>query len=344
MATLETQVLDNIIVRSRRKMLSLGTSALAGLVLAGVTKKAEAATLGDADYLNFALNLEYLEANFYNLAVHGQTIDKLSTPISITGTGTQGVVLTKGSNNYASCKVPFTLPIIAAYAAETATEEGKHVSFLRGALSTSAVAQPQIDLVASFNALAMGAGLATPVAGQFDPFANDATFLIGAYIFEDVGVTAYHGAAGALTVAANLGAAGGILAVEAYHAGLVRTSIAQVDSSPTFFPVGTLQKFTQQISAFRSLLANPSSAPTKQITNGGITGADDQGLDNTQMVALQGTSATYISNTILDADNNSICFSRTPAQILSIVTGNSPAKASGNTGVFFPAGLNGNVN
>ena len=64
MATLETQVLDDIIVKSRRKMLSLGSSALAGLVLSGVTKKAEAVTLVDADYLNFALNLEYLEANF----------------------------------------------------------------------------------------------------------------------------------------------------------------------------------------------------------------------------------------------------------------------------------------
>src|ERR1700678_668743 len=215
MATLETQVLDDIIVKSRRKMLSLSTSAFAGLVLAGVTKKAEAATLVDADYLNFALNLEYLEANFYNLAVNGETIDKLSTPIGITGTGTQGVVVTKA--NFAA--VPFANTTIKAYATETAIEEGKHVSFLRNALTTSAVAQPQIDLVNSFNTLAQGA-LGIPA---FDPFANDAYFLIGAYIFEDVGVTAYHGAAGSISSPANLGYAAGILAVEAYHAGLVRT-------------------------------------------------------------------------------------------------------------------------
>ncbi|HEY1993471.1 MAG TPA: ferritin-like domain-containing protein, partial [Edaphobacter sp.] len=217
MATLETQVLDDIIVKSRRKMLSLGTTALAGLVLGGVTKKAEAATLTDTDILNFALNLEYLEANFYNLAVNGVTIDKLSTPIGITGTGTQGTVTTKA--NFA--KVPFTNATIAAYARETAIEEGKHVTFLRGALGASAVAQPAINLVDSFNTLAVGSG----AAASLDPFANDALFLIGAYIFEDVGVTAYHGAAGSITSSANLSAAAGIHAVEAYHAGLVRTAI-----------------------------------------------------------------------------------------------------------------------
>jgi hypothetical protein len=331
MATLETQQLDDIIVKSRRKMLSLSTSALAGLVLAGVTKKAEAAALVDADYLNFALNLEYLEANFYNLAVHGVTIDKLSTPIGITGTGTQGTVTTKA--NFAP--VPFSIPTIQAYATETATEEGKHVSFLRGALGASAVAQPAIDLVNSFNTLAGLAG----IASTFDPFASDAAFLIGAYIFEDVGVTAYHGAAGALTVSTNLAAAGGILAVEAYHAGLVRTSINALDAGS-----GTLTGYTQKISALRSAVANPSSSPTTQTTNGGIKNADDQGIDNTQMVALQGTAPTFISTTILDADNNSICFARTPQQILAIVTGTSPTGSSPHAGVFFPAGLNGNVN
>jgi hypothetical protein len=330
MASLETQQLDQIIVNSRRKMLSLGTTALASLVLAGVTKKADAqaATLTDADILNFALNLEYLEANFYNLAVNGVTIDKLSTPIAITGTGTQGTVTTKAS----FAAVPFTNPTVKAYATETAVEEGKHVSFLRSALAAAAVAQPAINLVDSFNALAAGAG----VGAAFDPFASDANFLIGAYIFEDVGVTAYHGAAGALTSAANLGAAGGILAVEAYHAGLVRTAINALDAGS-----GPLTGITQKISAFRSMLANPTLPSPPPMTNGGLK-QDDQGIDNSQKVALNGTAATYPSTTILDADNNSITFSRTPQQILAIVTGTSPT-ASTHQGVFFPAGLNGTI-
>ena len=330
MATSETQLLDDIIVEGRRKMLSLGTTALAGLVLGGITQRASAATLTDTDILNFALNLEYLEANFYNLAANGVTIDKLSTPIGITGTGTQGTVVL--DPNFA--KVPFAIPTIKAYATETAIEEGKHVSFLRGALGSAAVAQPQIDLFNSFNKLAVGAG----VGASFNPFASDAFFLIGAYIFEDVGVTAYHGAAGSITSSSNLSAAVGIHAVEAYHAGLVRTAINALDNN-----TGTLTKITQQISAFRSLLANPTSAPTTQMTDGGIKGADDQGIDNTVKVALNTSSATFASTTIVDADNNSIGFARTPQQILSIVTGVSPAAASGNKGVFFPNGLNGNV-
>jgi hypothetical protein len=329
MATLETQQLDDIIVKSRRKMLSLGTSALAGLVFAGLTQKANAqATITDNDILNFALNLEYLEANFYNLAVNGVTIDKLGSPVPITGTGTQGVVVTKP--NFAA--VPFVSATIKAYAIETSIEETKHVLFLQGALGAAAVAQPQIDLFNSFNALAMGAG----IAPTFDPFASDANFLIGAYIFEDVGVTAYHGAAGAISSSTILGAAAGILAVEAYHAGLVRTAINAYDAGS-----GTLTGYTQKISAFRSKLANPGG--TSLVTNGGLM-ADDQGIDNSQMVALNGSAATFPSTTILDADNTSITFARTPQQILAIVTGTAPTSASPHMGVFFPAGLNGTIN
>ncbi len=90
MATLETQQLDEIIVSTRRKMLTKGGAALAALAFGAITpKRAEAqAVIGDTDILNFALNLEYLEAQFYNLAVYGVTIDKLPTPIPISVNGT----------------------------------------------------------------------------------------------------------------------------------------------------------------------------------------------------------------------------------------------------------------
>jgi Ferritin-like domain len=327
MATLETQQLDEVIVNSRRKMLALGGAALAGLAFAGV-KLAEgqsAPAYTDSDILNFALNLEYLEANFYTLATAGQTIDQAGIGIGAGTAATGGGSVVTKAGGPATCLVPWTIPSIQAYATETAMEERNHVTFLRAALTTAAVAQPNLDLFNSFNALASLAGIPTP----FDPFASDVDFLVGAYVFEDVGVTAYSGAAPLLTIQSNVVAASGILAVEGYHAGLVRTSIFLAD------PTGSvgLQGYTQSISA-------------KRMTLDGSATVDDIGV-GFQTVSTEPAGTTNGASTIVDAQTDSPNFSRTysrsTTQVLKIVTGSTGAPASGAkyTGVFYPNGMNG---
>jgi Ferritin-like domain len=335
MATLETQQLDEIIVNTRRKMLTLGGAALAALAFGGSTKaEAQSSTTGDQDILNFALNLEYLEAQFYNLAVSGVTIDNLPTPIPVAvNGGTAGSVTLKPS----FAAVPFASSIVKAYATETATEEGKHVLFLQKTLGSVAVSMPDIDLFNSFNALAVLAG----IGSTFDPFANDANFLIGAYIFEDVGVSAYHGAAPLITDKQNvLPAAVGLHAVEAYHAGMIRTVISAYDNGVSTGPLSTM---TQAISAARSTLANPDpkNPITTPFTTFAGTTADDLGVSSAT-VNLNSTTATFPSSTIANTDLNALGWARSTTQILAIVTGN-PADASSFQGGFFPSGFNGNI-
>jgi Ferritin-like domain len=337
MATSETQLLDEVIVRSRRQMLALGGAALAGMAVSSIAK-AQTTALTDADYLNFALNLEYLEANFYTLAASGQTIDQAG--IALSGTGTQGTVTVKGGGP-AACKVPFKNTLVQSYAMEIAMEERNHVNFLRGALSTAAVAQPALDLVNSFNGLAtlLGLGLSS-----FDPFASDINFLLGSYIFEDVGVTAYTGAAPLLTSSSNLDAAAGIQGVEAYHAGLVRTVIYGLDQAATTLgPPGTASAVASAISKLRATVDGSTSISSTRAQG------DDIGL-GTQSVNLNGTSgmtaSTLVNATTTGSINaagstgtaGSMVFSRTAAQVLAIVYAGGSGK-----GGFFPAGLNGNV-
>lgn len=322
MATQETQQLDSILA-SRRAML-VGGSALAGLAFMsfGKPRSAFAAAVTDTDILNFALNLEFLEAAFYTLATNG-ALPTYATGAG--GTGTGGTVVTKNSNNYSTCKVPWSVPSVNAYALEIAIHERNHVTTLQKALGANAVAQPNLDLYNSFIALGNLIGVA-----NFDPFASDLAFLLGAYIFEDVGVSAYHGAAPLITDKTNvLPPAVQIHAIEAYHAGLVRTSLFAMDQVATpLGPAGTLATLTQKISGVRATLDGTAGKTP-----------DDIGVTTNTTVALNSGSASYPQVTIVNADSNSIGWARTTTQVLDIVY----ASATTVKGGFYPKGLNGNI-
>jgi len=354
MANQETQILDEIITTSRRKMMTFGAASLAGLAMAAAAPEAKATTASysDGDILNFALNLEYLEANFYYLAAFGTTIDKANAAsvaaggpaagIPITGmVGTAGTVSGGG-------KVPFTTVQVGSYATETAIEEGKHVLFLQSALGSSAVAQPAINLGTSFQTLAAAANMVTPagnIPAGFSPYASDDTFLVGAYVFEDVGVTAYHGAASLLTVTTNLEAAAGILGVEAYHAGLIRTTLNYLDPTGSLGLVG----YTTSISNLRNALSQAgllgaAPAPTSYDAN-----PDDYGLATFTTPTVLGNTGMATATRIVDANPaNVVAFARNTTQVLNIVTGggavNGTTVVSPAKGVFFPAGLNAGPN
>ncbi len=176
-----------------------GAGIAAGAVIQGCSDNSKnnpsAQTVPETDVLNFALNLEYLEAEFYSVAVTGSTLSA-----SVTG----GTSMATGG-----AKVTFTDTRIADIAAEILNDEMLHVQYLRTALGGLAVSEPAINL----NALGIG-------------FGSQAEFLTLSRAFEDTGVSAYAGAATLLS-GNNLQAAAQILATEAYHAGNIRLNIVQ---------------------------------------------------------------------------------------------------------------------
>src|ERR1700678_15457 len=114
-------------------------------------------TINDTNILNFALNLEYLEAEFYLRATTG-------AGLSSTDAGSGAVSVLGGTT-----AVPFKTPAIQQYANEIAADELAHVRFLRSALGSAAVSRPSIDLMTSLSNAATAAGIAH--GSTFSPFA-----------------------------------------------------------------------------------------------------------------------------------------------------------------------------
>ena len=238
-------------------------------------------------------------------------------------------------------KVPFVTPDLAGYAVESALEEGKHVAALRAALGSLAIAQPSINVTPTvFNTLAVQAGVPAS-ALPFNPYANEQSFLLGAYIFEDVGVSAYHGAAPLIvSKTAVLPVAAGILSVEAYHAGVIRAALTVADSNATYYPTGTIANITGALSNFRNTAAQ---AKGQVPANPEDPNPDDYGTA-TQSVTLNGGSvtATQIVNAPpASAPAPATAFARNTNQVLNIVTAGGAATGTKATGGFFPSGLNG---
>jgi hypothetical protein len=169
----------------------------------------------EVDILNFAINLEYLEAEFYTYATTGKSITSfgIATKGCSNGGNPENGATTKGG-----AKVSFSKDesILHDMATQIGADERAHVVLLRGALGPSAVAMPNIDL----SALGFG-------------FENQNDFLRAARILEDVGVTAYAGAAGMLKTPDIITAAAGLLGAEAEHAAAIRTHIARLKIATT---------------------------------------------------------------------------------------------------------------
>ena len=322
---------------SRRSFLAGAGSVAAASVVTGVAGCGSSSKVTpppprgytDADVLNFALNLEYLEAQIYLYAATGAGLSASDTaaPSGYSGAYTEGTV-TVGDAAQVSGLTTQQQEILN----EIAYEEQQHVRFLRSALGSAAVPMPSIDL-SFFAPLATAAG----ISGTFNPFSSFEYFLVGAFIFEDVGVTAYAGAAPLISstgvAAGYLTAAAGILAVEAYHAAYVRTALTggAIESSAN----GAYLTAANQVAALRAMLTvGNSGAPGTATGNNGQAGSST----SVETALALPTSLTSPSSIVACDPQNALGFARTVNQVHHVVYGSPTVGAS--KGGFFPDGTN----
>lgn len=276
---------------SRRTALKIFGTAGAAAVFPSLGKAGEMLQVPkDQDIFNFALNLESLETEYYLRGTFGKGMDSADA-------GPRPGAVRGGR------MVPWQNLDLHHFMQEVAMNELRHVRFYRRTLGPRAVSRPEMDLAGGFAAAAKAAGL----GDNFDPFASEMNFFLGGMLMEDVGVTAYNGAVPLIRNKKYQQAASGILAVEAYHMGMARS---------TLYRMGTeAREAANALSNARDKLDGPRDV--------------DQGIS-------VGGKAN-----IIPSDSDGIAFTRTPQQVLNIVY-LTPKKGVSSGGIF-PKGLNGTI-
>ncbi len=283
--------------------------------------------IGDLDILTFALNTEYFEAEFYLRAVNGDGLPDAqitgglgygadpyrAVAPGLVNTYTSGTSTVVTGTNTA---VTFDDPTVKQFAQEIAEDESEHVAFLRKALGKRAPARPAIDLAGAFTAFMQLAGVVS-ATDIFDPFASQRNFLLASFAINDIGPTAYVGAAPYLSNPANVAAAAGILGTEAYHAGETRSLLFSLSQEQD--DLGLLTQ-AGAIADLRNRIA----------INGGSPNPTDAGLVDVNSHA-----------NIVPVDSDSIAFARGFSAILCLFY--QGGGATPRPGGFTPSGFNGRI-
>ncbi|KAK2394772.1 desiccation-related protein PCC13-62 [Trifolium repens] len=276
---------------------------LAFLIISVATTK-ETISILDVDFLEFPLNLEYLEAEFFLFGATGKGLDEFAPELVDGGPSPIGAKVAK-IRDLTIKDIIFQFGL-------------QEVGHLRAIKSTvKGFPRPLLDLSKSSFAKVIDKAFGRPLHPPFDPYANDINFLLASYLIPYVGLTGYVGANPLLQNATSRQLVAGLLGVESGQDAVIRTLLYERRSlkvKPYGVSVG---EFTDRISNLRNKLGN-----------GGVK---DIGLSN--------IDSGEVGN-ILVGDESSLSYPRTPDEILRIVYGSGDESIPGG---FYPKGGNGRI-
>ncbi|XP_031103524.1 desiccation-related protein PCC13-62-like [Ipomoea triloba] len=263
---------------------------------------------GDKDLLEFPLNLEYLEAEFFLWGAFGYGLDKQAPNLTGGGPAPIGVKEAKLS------------PLVKDIIGQFGLQEVGHVRAIKE--TVPGFPRPLLNLSAETFATVINDAFGKPLEPTFDPYANDINYVIASYIIPYVGLTGYVGANPKLVSYVAKRLVAGLLGVEAGQDAVLRTILYERKDEEVA-PYGiTVAEFTDRISDLRNKL--------------GKAGVKDEGLVVEPSQGPEGIS----SGNILAGDANSLAYDRTPEEILRIVYGTGKENKPGG---FYPKGADGKI-
>ncbi|KAJ9181769.1 hypothetical protein P3X46_005828 [Hevea brasiliensis] len=262
----------------------------------------------DVDLLEFPLNLEYLEAEFFLHGSMGHGLDRFAPNLTQQGPAPLG-------GRKANLD-PFTKDVIKQFA----WQEVGHLRAIKNAVK--GFPRPLLDLRAETFAQVINNAFGRQLSPPFDPYATPLNFLIACYMIPYVGLTGYVGANPKLQGSASKKLVAGLLAVESGQDAVIRALLYERVKEKVHPYRITVAEFTDRISEIRNKLGN--------------AGLKDEGLIVPKCQGAEGK----ISGNILAGDNYSLGFARTPEEILRIVYGGGDERVPGG---FYPQGADGRI-
>ncbi|KAK4588930.1 hypothetical protein RGQ29_019793 [Quercus rubra] len=262
----------------------------------------------DVDLLEFPLNLEFLEAEFFLYGSLGYGLDKVAP--NLTQGGPTPIGAKQANLDH------FTQDIIKQFA----FQEVGHLRAIQK--KVKGFPRPLLDLSKESFAKVVDTAFGGKLTPPFDPYANGINFLLASYLIPYVGLTGYVGTIPKLEAPDSRRLVAGLLGVESGQDAVIRAYLYE-HAQEKVKPYGlTVAEFTHSFSELRDKL--------------GHAGYKDEGL----VVPLSKGAEGEVTGNVLAGDEDSVAFDRTAEEILRIVyaTGNEHKP-----GGFYPKGGNGRI-
>ncbi|CAK9873282.1 unnamed protein product [Sphagnum jensenii] len=272
-------------------------------------QKVKNLTVWDKELIQVALNLEYLEAEFFLWSSVGKGLDKFAP------------YLAKGGPHPIGVQKANLPPLLADVFFQFGLQEVGHLRAIHKGLKEYAFPRPLLDVSTKTWAKLFDKVIGKELKPPFDPYCNGLNYVISAYTIPYVGLTGYVGANPLLLSKEAKKLVAGLLGVESGQDAVIRTFLYHKRHEEVK-PYGiTVAEFTDKISSLRNELSHAFL---------------DEGLVVPRPLGPEGLT----KGNILSADKDSLAYGRTPEQVFATVYGTGTASKPGG---FYPKGGHGKI-